>query len=181
MKRILLAFLLTPMLLKAQQCDFIQNNNDPFTGKATKITSTYLSGSALLGAGETVLISKVDNIYNFTYMFMGIMDGSSNIDYINGVDYNKVVLFIKFEDDEVLKLKSIEEYAKENNIALTPNRTIITGASYLNKEQLEKIASKQISLIRLAIDGDINKPYDVEVKKNKRAKIMQSAKCILLN
>lgn len=175
MRRILIIALLLPLFSFAQKCDFIENKTDDFTGKKILNTTLYLSGGTLAGGGEMFIISKTDTLFNIAYTNISLYLPSYPLD----TDFNKTVMYLKFEDGETMRLKSLQEYYTETKKELPENKMLIAFGGFPTKAQLEKIGQKPLLKIRCAFNDNMETSFDVDIKKNKRSKISENANCIL--
>lgn len=150
------------------QCKFKKNEIDEFTKKRIRETK-HVSVAGVFSQNYTIQLKQINENYylNFGYGTMGIV----SIVIGEGDD-----LMIKFENDTVLTLESLEIASANHNISQYGNSTGITCTYGITREQLEILSKYPASKFRFYIsDGYMEK----EAKSEGVEKLMMNAKCIL--
>lgn len=172
MKNLFFLFILLPFFSYSQKCTFIENKTDEFTGKRKITTNTFLSGT-----NELFAIGIQDSTLSLTYA--NLTGLQLNTDMFKNVDFNNAVMYLKFEDGSIERIKSFKEYYIENKIDITVNNTMLLCGGFPSKKQIEKFSIVPLTIIRIAYNDNMQSAYDIQVKKNKSKEIMENASCIL--
>ena len=164
-KLILIIAFIIPSIIKAQDCNFIEDKVDEFTNASLLATKPVRVTS---GMYEIMVIGfrKVNDSY---YLKMEYAQAS-------GVIAKDDLLMFKMADSTILKIRSTE--------TVTPNHFYISGISNssfsckysITKEQIEKISKLLVDKIRFyTTDGY----FEVTVNEKNGLKLINSAVCIL--
>lgn len=155
--------------LNAQNCDYLKNEIDEFSGKKTVITNFVNINKKFTSKHFFAhSFSFIEGLYFINFKLTG---GGQSLFISKG---NKLLL--KLNDDSILELGAAENQKTEFKSINGASYSYIIPLYNVSREQLEKIADVGIKLIRMETSES---QYDSSVTDKDNKKIKQSISCLL--
>lgn len=175
MKKMVLLILaiVVSVSLQAQNCKYLVNKTDEFTGKHTKATQVYLQGSLLTG-GSSLLFNYSDTVYSAGFLMMASMYTTDQAKIPEGS-----TSFFKFTDGKVLSVKNKFGGSNSSYNTVSGGNTMMYIMFDLDRATLIKLSESPIEKIRIGYNADGSVGYDLDINRNKQQGIKQAITCIL--
>lgn len=170
MKKLIGLIVLTVMTVQvqSQDCRFLKNESDPFTGDIVKEIRVDLGNMV---ETYSLTFSRTGNDYKVLLWYAQ----QNTVNETSFVKFDSPLKFLQ-DNGNVFELK--------NSDYTSPTLTVISGVSIYSltpvyscdETALKMLTESPVKMIRFYINEN---QFDREIKGKKAAKIMQSAKCIL--
>lgn len=150
------------------QCKFKRDEVDEFTKNVVRETK-YVSVAGVFSQNYTISFKQVNDSYYLKFAY-----GSTGT-------FSMVIgkgdqLMLKFDNDSVLSLESMELTSARHYFSQYSNGTSIECTYYITKEQIETLSKNRVVKIRFYTTEGY---YEKDTKSDGVEKLRSNARCIL--